>query len=188
VTLANVVAIMEAEDVVCKDSGVEDEPTLVETISYNLREEGYKVCTAMDGIAALDIVKQESPDLILLDVMLPGVDDWSLPPDTQRIRWPIVMLTAKARESIRSSDSSRRGRLHYKTIRMMELIARIRAALRRSRRESQSPEVYSAHGVNSISPGDCYVEDKPVSLRPKEFRASSHSHGHRAAHGAIVSA
>src|SRR6516165_6524298 len=78
---------------------VEDEPSLVETIAYNLREEGYKVCSAADGIAALDVMKQDAPDLVLLDVMLPGVDGLEV---CRLIRResdvPIIMLTAKSRE------------------------------------------------------------------------------------------
>jgi DNA-binding response OmpR family regulator len=151
---------------------VEDEPALVETISYNLREEGYKVCSATDGIAALEIVKQESPDLILLDVMLPGVDGLEVCRLIRReSAVPIVMLTAKARE-IDKVVGLEVGADDYitKPFGMMELIARIRAALRRSRRESQSPEVYSAHGIQlDIARRSVTVEDKPVNLRPREF-------------------
>lgn len=151
---------------------VEDEPSLVETISYNLREEGYKVCTAADGITALDVMKNESPDLVLLDVMLPGVDGLEV---CRLIRResdvPIIMLTAKSRE-IDKVVGLEVGADDYitKPFGMMELIARIRAALRRSRRESQSPEVFSAHGIQlDIAKRNVTVEDATVELRPKEF-------------------
>lgn len=151
---------------------VEDEPSLVETIAYNLREEGYKVVTAMDGIAALDVMKTEAPDLILLDVMLPGVDGLEV---CRLIRKesdvPIIMLTAKARE-IDKVVGLEVGADDYitKPFGMMELIARVRAALRRSRRESQSTEAFSAHGIQlDTSKRVVKVDDQPVDLRPKEF-------------------
>jgi len=151
---------------------VEDEPSLVETISYNLREEGYKVCTSADGISALDVMKQEAPDLILLDVMLPGVDGLEV---CRLIRResdiPIIMLTAKSRE-IDKVVGLEVGADDYitKPFGMMELIARIRAALRRSRRESQSPEVFSASGLQlDTAKRVVKVDDANVDLRPKEF-------------------
>ena len=53
---------------------VEDEPTLLETLEYNLTRHGYTTCTASDGPTALEIARREQPDLILLDIMLPGLD------------------------------------------------------------------------------------------------------------------
>ena len=53
---------------------VEDEPTLLETLEYNLTRQGYATCTAADGPTALETARQERPDLIVLDVMLPGLD------------------------------------------------------------------------------------------------------------------
>jgi len=53
---------------------VDDEQVLLETIVYNLQRAGYQVCTATDGVSALETVRREHPDLVILDVMLPGMD------------------------------------------------------------------------------------------------------------------
>lgn len=81
---------------------VDDEPDAVELISYNLKQAGYDVTPACDGAQALELIKTVAPDLILLDVMLPEMDGFSLcrvfksAPATSSI--PIIMLTAKAAE------------------------------------------------------------------------------------------
>jgi len=151
---------------------VEDEPSLAETVAYNLKEEGYKVCMAADGLAALEMLKRESPDLVLLDVMLPGVDGLEV---CRLIRResdiPILMLTAKSRE-IDKVVGLEVGADDYitKPFGMMELIARVRAALRRSRRESQTPEVFSAHEIElDTARRVVKVSGNQVELRPKEF-------------------
>jgi DNA-binding response OmpR family regulator len=170
--MMNGVAIIGAGGHMARILVVEDEPTLLETISYNLREEGYKVVTAVDGFAALDVMKTTSPDLILLDVMLPGVDGLEVCRLIRReSAVPIIMLTAKARE-IDKVVGLEVGADDYitKPFGMMELIARVRAALRRSRRETQSPETFSAHGIQlDIAKRVAKVDDQPVDLRPKEF-------------------
>lgn len=151
---------------------VEDETSLAETISYNLREEGYKVCTAADGIAALDLTREEKPDLVVLDIMLPGLDGLEV---CRLIRKesdvPILMLTAKSRE-IDKVVGLEVGADDYitKPFGMLELIARIRAALRRSRRESRNEEVLSAHGIElDVARHVVKVNGNVVELRPKEF-------------------
>ena len=57
---------------------VEDEPTLLETLEYNLTRQGYAVCTATDGLAALEVARRERPDLILQDVLLPNLDGFEV--------------------------------------------------------------------------------------------------------------
>src|SRR5690606_40604973 len=52
----------------------EDEPDILEVLSYNLKREGYEVTTAMDGTRGLSLIRQQEPDLVLLDLMLPGMD------------------------------------------------------------------------------------------------------------------
>ncbi len=151
---------------------VEDEAPLAETIAYNLREEGYKVCTVADGLRALDAVRQEKPDLVLLDIMLPSMDGIEV---CRLIRKesniPILMLTAKARE-IDKVIGLEVGADDYitKPFGMMELIARIRAALRRARNEARDEEVLSGHGVEmDIARHSVRIEGREVELRPKEF-------------------
>lgn len=78
---------------------VEDEPTLVETLEYNLTRQGYDVCTAADGLAALEVARRERPDLIVLDIMLPGLDGFEVCRILRReMSVPILMLTARADE------------------------------------------------------------------------------------------
>jgi DNA-binding response OmpR family regulator len=151
---------------------VEDEVTLAETIAYNLREEGYKVCSAADGITALEVFRREKPDLILLDVMLPGIDGVEVCRLIRRESdLPILMLTAKSREMDKVIGLEV-GADDYitKPFGMAELIARIRAALRRSRRESREAEVLTGHGVElDIARHSVKVDTRDVILRPKEF-------------------
>ncbi len=151
---------------------VEDEAPLAETVAYNLREEGYKVYVAPDGLSALELLKTEKPDIVLLDVMLPGIDGLEV---CRLIRKesdvPVLMLTAKSRE-IDKVVGLEVGADDYitKPFGMMELIARVRAALRRSQRESQASEVLSSHGIEVDTARHVVkIDGADVSLRPKEF-------------------
>jgi two-component system response regulator VicR len=75
---------------------VEDEPTLLETLEYNLIRQGYQVCSAADGPTALEAARQEQPDPIVLDVMLPGMDGFEVGRILrQEMSVPILMLTAR---------------------------------------------------------------------------------------------
>ena len=76
---------------------VEDEPTLVETLEYNLTRQGYDVCTAADGLAALEVARRERPDLIVLDIMLPKLDGLSVLRNIRQEdeRLPILILSAR---------------------------------------------------------------------------------------------
>ncbi len=114
---------------------VEDEPKLARLIRSLLEADGYKVAAAMTGEDALDMVELAEPDLILLDLLLPGeVDGYEV---CRRVRTssrvPVIMLTAKAQESdkVRGLDL---GADDYitKPFSSRELLARVRAALRRS--------------------------------------------------------
>lgn len=118
---------------------VDDEPTLSEVISYNLRQAGYVTVTAADADEALKIFKDEKPDLILLDVMLPqgsGFDVCRLIRQ-QGSNVPIIMLTARIAESDRVLGFEL-GADDYilKPFATRELIARVKALLRRSRSTS----------------------------------------------------
>src|SRR5437764_560114 len=82
---------------------VDDEKDLVDLISYNLRRNGYDVLSATDGNAAIDLAARETPDLILLDLMLPGIDGTEvarrLRADSRTAPIPVIMLTAKSEET-----------------------------------------------------------------------------------------
>lgn len=115
---------------------VDDEEVLVEAITYNLEQSGYQVLTASDGMSALEIARQEAPDLIVLDIMLPGMDGLEvcrqLRRDKRTSTVPIIMLTAKADE-IDKVVGLEVGADDYvtKPFGRRELLARIRALLRR---------------------------------------------------------
>jgi DNA-binding response OmpR family regulator len=116
---------------------VDDEAILVETLAYNLEQAGYEVATAADGASALEIVKREALDLILLDLMLPEMDGLEV---CRQVRsgkntamLPIIMLTAK-NEEIDKVVGLEVGADDYMTkpFGRRELLARVRALLRRS--------------------------------------------------------
>lgn len=115
---------------------VEDEPDILDVLSYNLKREGYEVATAQDGSRGLELIQNEKPKLVLLDLMLPGMDGLdvcrSLKSDDATKAIPVIMLTAKGEESdivlglgIGADDYI------TKPFSPKELIARVKAVLRR---------------------------------------------------------
>jgi two-component system alkaline phosphatase synthesis response regulator PhoP len=116
---------------------VDDEPVLVETIAYNLEQAGYQVTTAADGSSALEAAHRETPDLIILDIMLPEMDGLEvcrqLRRESNTTTTPIMMLTAKGDE-IDKVVGLEVGADDYvtKPFGRRELLARVRALLRRS--------------------------------------------------------
>jgi len=113
---------------------VEDEPTLLEALRYNLAKEGYQVVTAMDGIDALDQAREAKPDLVILDLMLPRLDGLEVCRAVRRdSSVPIIMLTAKDGEAD-TVLGLEMGADDYmaKPFRLRELLARVRAHLRRA--------------------------------------------------------
>ena len=113
---------------------VDDEASIVNIISYNLKKEGYDVITAEDGEAGLELAMNENPDLILLDIMMPKMDGYEV---CRKIREksnvPIIMLTARADE-VDKVTGLEMGADDYvtKPFGNRELIARVKAHLRRS--------------------------------------------------------
>lgn len=128
---------------------VDDEPQLLRLVRANLESVGYGVLTATDGPSALKSADLEMPDIILLDIMLPGMDGYEV---CRRIREfssvPIIMLTAKV-EDVDKVRGLKLGADDYltKPFSVRELLARIEAVLRRSGRveEAKSPPVFT-HG------------------------------------------
>ena len=116
---------------------VDDEAVLVETIAYNLEQAGYQVTTASDGTSALEAVRCETPDLIILDIMLPEMDGLEVCRQLRResttSTTPIMMLTAKGDE-IDKVVGLEVGADDYvtKPFGRRELLARVRALLRRA--------------------------------------------------------
>lgn len=161
---------------------VEDEPSLVDTLSYNLTRQGYLVCTARDGLTAIDVARREKPDVILLDIMLPGLDGFEVCRVLRReMTVPILMLTARDDE-IDKVVGLEVGADDYltKPFSMRELLARVKALLRRVRliREqmaspglSGTPEEKLAFGnlVIDLTRREMQVNGETVALKPKEY-------------------
>ncbi len=129
---------------------VDDEKSIVDIIQFNLDKEGYRTFTAYDGYGALEQFQKESPDLMILDVMMPGMDGYEV---CRRIREssniPIIMVTART-EEIDTVLGLEMGADEYvtKPFSMRELMARVRTGLRRyqalTRKEDDEPNAYTA--------------------------------------------
>jgi DNA-binding response OmpR family regulator len=161
---------------------VEDELALRETLEYSLQRQGYEVLTAADGLTAIDLAKAEEPDLLLLDLMLPGLDGFEVCRILrQDMNVPILMLTAKADE-IDKVVGLEVGADDYltKPFSMRELLARVKALLRRMRMieeelsETQSapPESVQFHfddlTINQTR-REVYRSGELLHLKPKEY-------------------
>jgi DNA-binding response OmpR family regulator len=113
---------------------VDDEPTLIATLRYNLEREGYEVITAQDGESGLALGRTHRPDLVLLDLMLPGLDGLQVCRLLRReMQVPILMLTAKGDE-VDKVVGLEMGADDYvtKPFSMREVVARVKALLRRA--------------------------------------------------------
>lgn len=113
---------------------VDDEPTLIATLRYNLEREGYEVITAQDGESGLALGRAHHPDLVLLDLMLPGLDGLQVCRLLRReMQVPILMLTAKGDE-VDKVVGLEMGADDYvtKPFSMREVVARVKALLRRA--------------------------------------------------------
>jgi DNA-binding response OmpR family regulator len=153
---------------------VDDEPHIVELVRYNLLQEGYEVSTAGDGEEALASVRGAQPDLVILDIMLPGLDGLEV---CRRLRAesavPIIMLTAKGGEPERVVGLEG-GADDYvtKPFSPRELVARVRAVLRRRVREV-SPALQEPVRVGDLrldpATHEVTLGGRPVDLTAREF-------------------
>jgi DNA-binding response OmpR family regulator len=160
---------------------VEDDNTLLETLEYNLTRQGYQVMTATDGLTALEVARRERPDLILLDVMLPGIDGFEVCRILRReMSVSILILTARADE-VDKVVGLEMGADDYltKPFSMRELLARVKAQLRRVRliREELVAEGNGPSAEGLIF-GDLVIDldrhevswkGEPLHLKPKEY-------------------
>jgi DNA-binding response OmpR family regulator len=150
---------------------VDDEPTLLDTLAYNLRGSGYDVVTAADGLAALEQARTTSPDLIVLDLMLPEIDGLTVCRSLRAVAdTPILVLTARTGEldKIVGLES---GADDYMTkpFSLGELQARIRALLRRTGPRPQAEEIRSGNLALNMVSRKAFLDGQELNLSPKEF-------------------
>ncbi len=158
---------------------VDDEPHVVRLVKANLESSGYRVLTANEGEQALHMVESESPDLVVLDIMLPKMDGYEA---CRRIREfspvPIIMLTARSAEVdlVHGFESGADDYL-TKPFAVTELLMRVRAVLRRSK---WPEEVLARHGFKAgpieidFAQHKVTLDGESVKLSPTEYRLLVH--------------
>ena len=155
---------------------IEDEVDILEVINYNLSKEGFDVCSALDGEEGLALIKKEVPDLVLLDLMLPGLDGIEicrkLKTDYSTRSIHIIMVTAKGEESdIVLGLGMGADDYMVKPFRPRELMARIRSVLRRGEFIEEGEGVVSIDElVIDINRHEVKLEGKIIVLTAMEFK------------------
>ena len=164
---------------------IEDEPALQETLSYNLEREGYQVTAEGNGAKALEIAQEIQPDLILMDIMLPGLDGIEITRMLRpRMNVPIIMLTARDDEIDRVLGLEI-GADDYltKPFSMRELLARVKAQLRRVRlmheelnSQSKTTEMLLTFGNLKIDQTrhEASINGEVIPLKPQEYALLLH--------------
>lgn len=152
---------------------IDDDVTICELLRMYLEKEGYEVCTANDGAAGIDAFRRCSPDIVLLDVMMPKKDGWQV---CREIRehspTPIIMITAKG-ETIDKVLGLELGADDYmvKPLDMKEVFARMKAVLRRyTKRSTGDVERIKLDKLEiSLQRYELKLDGQPVTLPPKEL-------------------
>ena len=153
---------------------VDDEPHIIELASLYLKQDGFRVISAADGVEALERIAHEQPALVVLDLMLPRLDGWEV---CKRIRaesdLPILMLTARD-DDIDKIVGLELGADDYltKPFNPRELVARVKAILRRAEpRRAVAGETILRAGNLTVDPArrEARVDGKLIELRAKEF-------------------
>ena len=163
---------------------VEDEIALQETLAYNLKKQGYEVFTTADGSEALDLAREIEPDLIVLDIMLPGIDGFEVCRILRKeMIMPVIMLTARDDEIDRVVGLEV-GADDYlaKPFSMRELLARVKAQLRRVRlnREEAQQLTFENQALKGqklefgnllidTNRREIKINDEIVTFKPKEY-------------------
>jgi DNA-binding response OmpR family regulator len=152
---------------------VDDEPLITESLEYSLKEEGFEVVIAHDGPQALEAVRRENLDLIVLDIMLPGMDGWET---CRRLRQestvPIIMLTARGQEIDRVLGLEI-GADDYlaKPFSFRELLARMRAIFRRVafQEAPKSAQIRIGDVRLDLGAHKAHKKDQELTLTQKEY-------------------
>ncbi len=154
---------------------VEDDEAISESVAYHLDRAGYRTLRAADGAQGLRICRQQRPDLVILDLMLPNVDGWRFTEELRRedSRVPVIVCSARTNEYDRV-NGLRLGADDYvtKPFSMKELVARVHAHLRRAEAHRR-PEGRSAVERDGLvldpEQIQAFVEGRAVGLTPREF-------------------
>lgn len=158
---------------------VDDEQRMVRFIQLNLEQDGFQVITAYNGKEALEQVRTQLPDLILLDIMMPDLNGFEVLRKIREVSTvPVIMLTAKGEEDDRIQGLEL-GADDYitKPFSPRELVSRIRAVLRRTKtfQEDQVDRVEVDDRLTiDFSRREVWVEGEKVDLRPTEYRLLYH--------------
>lgn len=154
---------------------VDDEPTIAELIEFNLHKAGYRVLKADNGHTALQLVRSDKPDLIILDLMIPGIDGMEvcrkLKGQQHTASIPIIMLTAK-NEEVDKIVGLELGADDYMTkpFSPRELVARVKAVLRRSHKESVHDGELAVGKLRlNFASYAAYLDNEKLELTPKEY-------------------
>jgi DNA-binding response OmpR family regulator len=151
---------------------VDDEPHIVQLVRLYLQNEGFQVEAAFDGKQALDKARAVRPDLIVLDIMMPGLDGLEVTRELRRnSAVPIIFLTARG-DDVDRIVGLELGADDYmaKPFNPRELVARVKAVLRRSQAAPEAPEVLELGNVRlDAASREVTVGGEPVQLRQKEF-------------------
>ncbi len=154
---------------------VDDDKTLLRFVSEYLEKEGFQVAIADRGQKALRQFYKERPEIVLLDVMMPGMDGWEVCARIKELAdVPVILLTAKTAEA----DKLRGFRLGVddyitKPFSMAELVARIQAVLARSQSDSEDDVLFAGVIAVDMLKREARIEDQVLDLTPTEFRLLS---------------
>ncbi len=151
---------------------VEDEQSISKAIVANLEFEGYRALSAFDGVRGLEMAMDPSVDLILLDIMLPGMDGFDLCRKLRESgrRTPVIMLTAKG-EEVDKVLGLELGADDYitKPVGVRELLARVKAVLRRTGEPASTNQIQFGHCLVDFESYAAIVGGNPVHLSPKAY-------------------
>lgn len=154
---------------------VDDEPDIVELLKYNLEREGYHVITALNGKDALKLARSTRPDLIVLDIMMPGMDGVEVCNQLRQLpefkNTLITFLTARSEDysQIAGFDA---GADDYitKPVRPKVFISKVKALLKRSGHERPEGQILESNGIKvDLEKVIVYTSDKELQLPKKEF-------------------
>ncbi len=154
---------------------VDDEADILELVGVSLRRAGFETAQAQDGNSAVKMAKKEQPDLIVLDLMLPGMDGFSvfkkLRKDARTRTIPVIMLTAKGQQGDKIAGLEL-GADDYitKPFSPRELVLRVEGLLRRSKKVSAASELRIGPLHLDLKKLKFYIDDEPVDLTTTEFR------------------